>query len=92
MNKKIASAEVAHGDCDQSQKILKGTLLDLDNHCLCHLILDHISFWASLIAQLVKNLPAMQETLVQFLGWEDPLEKRQATHFSILGLPLCLRW
>ena len=34
-----------------------------------------------------KNLPAMQETLVQFLGWEDPLEKGQATHSSILGLP-----
>ena len=31
--------------------------------------------WASLIAQLVKNLPAVQETLVRFLGWEDPLEK-----------------
>ena len=31
--------------------------------------------WASLLAQLVKNLPAMQETLVQFLGQEDPLEK-----------------
>ena len=31
--------------------------------------------WASLIAQLVKNLPAMQETLVQFLGQEDPLEE-----------------
>ena len=31
--------------------------------------------WASLVAQLVKNLPAMQETLVQFLGWNDPLEK-----------------
>ena len=42
--------------------------------------------WASLIAQLVKNPPAMQETLVQFLGWEDPLEKGQATHSSILGL------
>ena len=41
--------------------------------------------WASLIAQLVKNPPAMQETLVQFLGQEDPLEKRQATHCSILG-------
>ena len=40
----------------------------------------------SLIAQLVKNLPAMQETPVQFLGWEDPLEKGQATHSSILGL------
>ena len=32
-------------------------------------------FWASLVAQLVKNLPAIQETPVQFLGWEDPLEK-----------------
>ena len=43
--------------------------------------------WASLVAQLVKNLPAMQETLVQFLGREVPLEKGQATHSSILGLP-----
>ena len=42
---------------------------------------------ASLISQLVKNLPAIQETLVQFLGQEDPLEKGQATHSSILGLP-----
>ena len=31
--------------------------------------------WASLVAQLVKNLPATQETPAQFLGWEDPLEK-----------------
>ena len=47
---------------------------------------------ASLIAQLVKNLPAMQETPVRFLGWEDPLEKGQAAHSSVLGLPLCLSW
>ena len=40
---------------------------------------------ASLIVQLVKNLPAMQETWVQFLGWEDPLEKGKATHSSILA-------
>ena len=40
---------------------------------------------ASLIAQLVKNLPAMQETQVQFLGQEDPLEKEMATHSSILA-------
>ena len=33
------------------------------------------SIWASLIAQLVKNLPAMQDTPILFLGWEDPLEK-----------------
>ena len=41
----------------------------------------------SLVAQLVKNPPATQETPVQFLGQEDPLEKGQATHSSILRLP-----
>ena len=40
------------------------------------------------VAQTVKHLPAMQETLVQFLGHEDPLEKGEAIHSSILGLPL----
>ena len=38
------------------------------NSIICH-------FWASLVAQLVKNLPEIHESLVQFLGWEDPLEK-----------------
>ena len=46
----------------------------------------------SLIAQLVKNPSAMQETPVRFLGWEDPLEKGQATHSNILGLPSQLSW
>ena len=41
--------------------------------------------WASLVAQKIKNLPAMQETWVQSLGWEDPLEKGMATHSSILA-------
>ena len=41
--------------------------------------------WASLVAQLVKNIPAVQETWVRFLGWEDPLEKGKATHSSILA-------
>ena len=41
--------------------------------------------WASLVAQLVKNLPAMQETWVKSLHWEDPLEKGTATHSSILA-------
>ena len=40
--------------------------------------------WASLVTQLVKNPPAMRETWVQSLGWEDPLEKGKATHSSIL--------
>ena len=41
--------------------------------------------WASLVAQLGKNLPVMQETWVRSLGWEDPLEKGKATHSSILA-------
>ena len=41
--------------------------------------------WAFLVAQLVKNLLAMQETWVQSLGWEDPPEKVKATHSSILA-------
>ena len=41
--------------------------------------------WASLVAQLAKNPPAMQETWIQSLGGEDPLEKGKATHSSILA-------
>ena len=41
--------------------------------------------WASLVAKLVKNLPAIWETWVQSLSWEDPLEKEKATHSSILA-------
>ena len=40
--------------------------------------------WASLVAQRVKNPPAMPETCVRSLGWDDPLEKGKATHSSIL--------
>ena len=41
--------------------------------------------WASLMAQRLKRLPAVQETQVRSLGWEDPLEKEMATHSSILA-------
>ena len=41
--------------------------------------------WASLVAQLVRNTPAIWETWVRSLGWEDPLEKGKATHHSILA-------
>ena len=43
---------------------------------------------ASLVAQSVKNLPAVQETRVRSLGWEDPLEKEMASHSSILAWKL----
>ena len=45
-----------------------------------------LMFWASLVAQMVKRLPAMRETWVRSLGREDPLEKEMATHSSI---PAC---
>ena len=41
--------------------------------------------WSSLVAQMVKNPPAVWETWVQSLGWEDPLEKGMVTHSSILA-------
>ena len=45
----------------------------------------YIYVWASLVAQMVKNLLVMQETQVQSPGWEDPLEEGMETHFSILA-------
>ena len=59
--------------------------MNVNNNCL-------YTLRSSLVAQLVKNLPAMQQTLVRFLGWEDLLEKGWATHSNILGLPLWLSW
>ena len=51
--------------------------------------IEYLSFLlvlkSSLVAQMVKHLPTMQETWVQSLGWEDPLEKKMATHSSTLG-------
>ena len=57
-----------------------------------HLFSALLSSKASLVAQLVNNPPAMQDILVWFLGWEDPLEKGWATYSSVLGLPLWLSW
>ena len=41
--------------------------------------------WASLVAQMIKNPPTMWETMVQYLGWNDPLEKGTTTHSSVLA-------
>ena len=48
-------------------------------------IIIGLNLWASLIAQFIKNLPAMQETLFRFLGQEDPMEKGKAIYSSILA-------
>ena len=52
---------------------------------LLHIKLPSILNWASLVSQTVKSLPIVQETWVQSLGWEDPLEKEMANHSSILA-------
>ena len=56
------------------------------------LVVAHCWDLVLVTAQLVKNPPAMQETPVRFLGWEDPLEKGKATHSTILELPLWFSW
>ena len=53
-------------------------------------MLPSLSLAGSLMAQVVKNLPTVQEIWVQSLCWEDPLEKEMGTHSRILGLPLWL--
>ena len=64
---------------------LTGVSLTLDVGYLFTAAAAKCSLWASQIAQPVKNLPAMQKTWVQSLGWEDPLEKGNATHSIILA-------
>ena len=72
-----------------SVKLLKWTLIVYSlkwlTYCLFFSITEYLNLPASLVAQIIKNLPAMQETLVQFLGQEDPLEKGMATHSNILA-------
>ena len=71
------------------QSLGRGQLFATQWTVACQALLSRgfeiISTYASPVSQSVKNLPAMQETQVQFLGWEDPLEKEMATHYSILA-------
>ena len=46
---------------------------------------DRVEYPPNPVAQMVKNLPAMQDTWIQFMGWEDPLEKGMVTHSSTLA-------
>ena len=64
--------------------IMKKATSYINIYHICYWFL-FIAFWASLVAQMVKRLPAMRETRVWSLGWEDLLEKEMATHSSILA-------
>ena len=61
------------------------SMKNMTKGCVCEDNVFPIYSLISLPAQLVKNPPSMQETLVRFLGWEDPLEKGTATHSSLLA-------
>ena len=65
----------------QEELFQKVVFKQSDQFILVCLVLSYK--WSSLVAQRVKHLPAMQETGVQSLGWEDPLEKEMATHSGI---------
>ena len=65
--------------------ILHNMYLPVRCVCVCMCVCVYTNIGDSLVAQLVKYPPAMQETWVQSLGWEDPLEKGMATHSSILA-------
>ena len=57
----------------------------LTSHSCLAILPTPFGLWASLVAQMVKRLPAMWKTRVQSLGWEDPLEKEMANHSSTLA-------
>ena len=81
----LGSKITANGECSHEIKrhLLLGrkAMINLDSI----LKTRDLTLPASLVDQLVKNPPAMRETWVQSLGWEDPLEKGKATHSSILA-------
>ena len=61
--------------CHPLSKVVEYPCLSCDRLGFNSLMGKQHALWASLVAQLVKNMPTRQETPVQFLGWEDPLEK-----------------
>ena len=65
--------------------IICPTHCDIQPHYLLKPFLNSSPVWASLVAQRLKGLPAMQKTWVRYLGWEDPLEKEMETHSRILA-------
>ena len=71
----------------ESQGLESGGLASVGSHRVEHDLSDlaAAAAWASLVAQMVKNLPAVQETQVQSLGREDTLEKELATHSTTLA-------
>ena len=80
---KVAVREITLWGCEMSSVVVCSS----QGSCDCSLgFSPNLQFWLQpLTAQLVKSPPAVQETWVRSLGWEDPLEKGKATHSSILA-------
>ena len=83
------AATTTLADSRRSQKLPPLQRHTLGPHLSCHHCQEAQNWEPATtspqVAEMVKNLPAMQEMWVQSLGWEDPLEKGMATHFSILA-------
>ena len=78
--------EIYAGFCSISHRVLFPKVCDVNpSYEHTHIYTAFPQLWASLVAQTVKNLPAMQGTQVRSLGQEDPLEEEMATHSSILA-------
>ena len=81
----LAVKSITGHRCWESLYLNLGTVLLVGLSFLCSDIRQTLDLWAFLIAQMVKNLPAMQVAWVRSLGQEDPLEKGMVTHSSILA-------
>ena len=81
----IVSPPLTSGDRPSRQKVSKVTEILTDTIEQLYFIDICRSLWASLVTQMLKNTPAVWETWVQSLDWEDPLEKGMATHSRILA-------
>ena len=81
----LSKPKLSLHDQQSTNNPINVTRYDLENINLAKNAGVTFILWASLVTQMVKNPPAMQETWVQSLGWEDPLEEGMATHSSILA-------
>ena len=72
-------------------RIFEDEIRSVEHHFICHLPFVCL-LWPSLMAQMLKNLPTMQDSWIWSLGWEDSLEKEKATHPSILAWRIPRTW
>ena len=84
LHESVPFESLSYDSISQHVNKLSHNSISLDSSTWFFFFFFFFFFRACLVAQLVKNPPAMRETWVPYLGWEDPLERRKAIHSSIL--------